>query len=53
MSSVVQNNPSELLILLPGLDPGTYQIEVITQFPGGALLKEPRTFRFEPVLTVL
>lgn len=53
MSSVVLNNPSELLILLPDLDPGTYQIEVTTQFSkSGTLLSVPRTTVFECVLTV-
>jgi hypothetical protein len=53
-SSLVQNKPSELLILLPALDPGTYQIEVTTQYTASsALLKEPRTTVFECVFTVV
>jgi hypothetical protein len=51
-SSLVQNKPSELLILLPALDPGTYQIEVTTQYTNSVLLKEPRTTRFECIFTV-
>lgn len=51
-SEIVNNNPSELIIVTPALQAGTYQIEVTTQFAGGAFLKEPRVFLFDKVLSV-
>lgn len=51
-SDVVTNNPSELIIVIPALSAGTYKLEVVTQFAGGSVLKEPRTAEFDKVLTV-
>jgi hypothetical protein len=50
---LVENTATHLLIVNPLLTAGGWQVEAITQYAGSALLKEPRTFRFEPVLTVL
>ena len=52
---MVNNNPSELIIVIPALTPGTYRVEVTTQFSGsgGVVLKEPRTAVFDRLLTVL
>jgi hypothetical protein len=54
-SDVVTNNPSELIIVIPGLDAGIYKLEIATQFSGNnhSQLKEPRTAVFERILTVL
>ena len=52
-SDIVYNNPSELVILIPALAAGTYQLEITTQFAGTNLLKEPRTAVFDKILTVL
>ena len=52
ISDIVTNNPSELIIVTPALKAGTYQLEITTQYAVGSLLKEPRTFLFEKVLTV-
>jgi hypothetical protein len=51
---VVDNTPSMLTIIVPDLVPGGYYIEVVTQSTTSAktLLKEPRTYRFEVLLTV-
>ena len=50
---IVVNNPSELMIIIPALPAGTYQLEVTTQFSmGKQWLKEPRTSVFEKILTV-
>ncbi len=50
---IVINNPSELMIIIPALPVGTYQLEVTTQFSvGNRLLKEARTAVFERPLTV-
>ena len=48
----VVNNPSELIVLVPDLAPGSYRIEVVTQFTNGNILKEPRTAVFDKILTV-
>jgi len=52
LTDIVTNNPSELLIVIPALPAGTYNIEVITQYAVGSLLKEPRTFAFDKTLTL-
>ena len=50
---IVINNPSELMIIIPALPAGTYQLEVTTQYSmGKQWLKEPRTRLFEKTLTV-
>jgi len=51
---IVNNNPSELLIVIPELPQGSYRLEVVTQFSGsgGVTLKEPRTAVFDKILTV-
>jgi hypothetical protein len=51
-SDMVTNNPSELIIVIPALDAGNYQIEVKTQYGSGAPLKEAKTTVFERILTV-
>jgi hypothetical protein len=53
VSDIVVNNPSELMILIPVLSPGTYQLEVTTQFSAGSqVLKEPRSVLFDRMLSV-
>lgn len=51
-SDIVNNNPGELIIVIPALAAGIYQLEVSSQFTGNAPLKEPRTFVFDKPLTV-
>jgi len=52
-SDVVDNNPSELLVVTPALTAGAYKLEVVTQFTSGRVpLKEPRTAVFDKILTV-
>jgi hypothetical protein len=53
-SDIVNNNPSELMIVIPMLAAGTYKVEVKTQFGGNSkqLLKEPRTALLDRVLSV-
>lgn len=51
-ADLVVNDPSELIIVIPELAAGTYKLQVITQFTGSILLKEPRTVLFDKVLTV-
>jgi hypothetical protein len=52
-SDIVTNNPSELIIRTPALIADGYTLEVTTQYTGTKLLKEPRTFAFDKILTVL
>ncbi|WP_312903276.1 DNA-binding domain-containing protein [Chryseobacterium taichungense] len=51
-SDIVTNNPSELIVVIPALAAGTYNLEVITQYSSGASLKDPRTATLDKVLTV-
>jgi hypothetical protein len=51
-SDVVDNKPSELIVVTPPLAPGQYRLEVTTQYAVSSLLKEPRTAVFDKTLTV-
>jgi hypothetical protein len=51
-SDIVTNNPSELIIMIPALPTGTYQLEVTTQYGIGTPLKNPRTTFFNRMLNV-
>ena len=52
-ADIVENEKSTLLVIIPTLAAGSYQLEVTTQYSGGnALLKEPRTTTFDSLLTV-
>ena len=51
-NDMVTNNPSELIIVIPDLASGTYTLEVLTQFSGTQMLKEPRMASFDKILTV-
>ena len=54
-ADIVTNNPSELIILIPDLAPGVWNVEVTTQYSANKRqhLIEPRTARFERKLTVM
>ncbi|SEM53899.1 protein of unknown function [Chryseobacterium taichungense] len=41
-SDIVTNNPSEVMVVIPELAAGTYEIKVVTQYAGIIILKEPR-----------
>ena len=49
---VIVNNPSELLVQIPALPAGRYQLTICTQFSGAATLKEPRVRVYEKIFTV-
>ena len=51
-TDIVTNNPSELIIVIPALVAGTYNLQITTQFSASTPLKEPRTVIFDKVLTV-
>jgi hypothetical protein len=47
------NRPSEVMAMVPALSAGKYRLEIVTRFTGGSsALKEARTIRAEPELTV-
>lgn len=51
---LVDNMPSQLTVLIPALEPGEYYVEVTTQFSTAqTTVKEPRTYQFEQVLSVV
>jgi hypothetical protein len=51
---LIDNEPSRLTLVVPALAAGGYFVEVVTQSTANRknLLKEPRTYRFEILLTV-
>jgi hypothetical protein len=50
---VVDNKPSELVIVIPQLAPGLYVLKAVTQYSGSAVdLKAPRTVTFDRELNV-
>ncbi|WP_042720189.1 DNA-binding domain-containing protein [Flavobacterium sp. B17] len=52
-SDMVTNNPSELIVVIPALPAGTYNLEIVTQFSkNSAFLKEPRVALLDKLLTV-
>ena len=52
-TDIVNNNPSELLVVIPALAAGEYKLELATQFSGSSTpLKEPRNATLEKILTV-
>jgi hypothetical protein len=53
-NDIVENKPSELMIVTPQLNAGLYVIKVSTQYSSGSSdLKEPRTVMFEKTLSVV
>jgi hypothetical protein len=52
-TDIVENNPSSLLVVIPSLYAGTYNVQIVTQYSsGGTPLKTPRTTTFDKPLTV-
>ncbi|MDR3311942.1 MAG: DUF4469 domain-containing protein [Spirochaetaceae bacterium] len=52
-TDVVTNNPSELMVVIPALAAGTYNVQVVTQYSGaGRLLANSRTISSDKPLTV-
>jgi nucleoid DNA-binding protein len=51
---IVDNRPSELMIVVPQLASGLYTLKESTQYAGSStVLKEPRTVSFDKTLTVV
>jgi len=52
-NDIVVNMPSELIVIIPPLEHGSYKLVIRTQFSAGAnLLKEPRMTMFDKILHV-
>jgi hypothetical protein len=52
-TDIVTNNPSEVMVVIPELPSGTYNLEIVTQFSkNSAFLKEPRVALLDKLLTV-
>jgi hypothetical protein len=52
-SSIITNNPSELIIIIPSLAAGTYKLEVMSQYsPTGDFFQEAKVAVFKCVLRV-
>jgi len=49
---LIVNNPSQLMVQVPALPAGRYQLVIRNQYAVGAMLREPRTTVYERVLTV-
>lgn len=50
---MVENNPGKLIVMVPALPPGSYILQITTQYNGtGAGVKTPRTKTFKQSLTV-
>jgi hypothetical protein len=52
-NDIIVNNPSELIVVVPTLKKGSYQLVIRNQYSLGAILKEPRTGIFEKILTAV
>jgi hypothetical protein len=52
-TNIVNNNPSELIIITPKLSAGKYKIEIVTQYTTAQYaMKEPKKAVFDKALTV-
>ena len=51
-NDIIVNNPSELIVVIPPMRSGSYQLVVRNQYGVGFLLKTPRSATFEKILTV-
>jgi hypothetical protein len=52
-SDIVENKPSDVIVMIPELAPGTYYLRLTTQFAGrSSSIKKPHTAEFGAALTV-
>ena len=47
-----ENKPTTLIAVIPALAVGNWQVKVVTQYSGGAMLKTPKVYVYPKVLTV-
>ena len=52
VATIVSNNPSKLIVMVPDLANGNYTLKVTTQYSTGRLLNNPRTGVFGKKLVV-
>lgn len=52
MSDIAKNTPSELIVIIPDLQPGNYTLEVVNQYTRKGIIKKPRTAIFNKPLAV-
>ena len=48
----IENKPSRILAMIPQLNSGNYQIKIVTQYTGGALLKTPKIYIYPKTMEV-
>ncbi len=52
-TQIISNKNKELMVMVPALSAGDYELKVVTQYTNGSvLLKEPRTEQLEYILSV-
>lgn len=51
-TDIITNFPSELVVMVPALETGSYELQVTTQYVKGKILKRPRTAIFKHDLHV-
>lgn len=49
---IITNYPSELVVMVPALETGSYELQITTQYVKGKILKMPRTAIFKHDLHV-
>ncbi|MDQ2179562.1 DNA-binding domain-containing protein [Marinifilum sp. D714] len=50
---IISNEPKQLMVMVPALEAGNYELEIVTQYSSGsATVKQPRSTKFEHVLIV-
>lgn len=52
LSDIITNYPSELVVMIPALETGSYLLQITTQYVRGNTLKEPRSAIFNHTLYV-
>jgi hypothetical protein len=51
-TQIISNKNKELIVMVPVLAPGDYELQVVTQYTQGRLLNEPREERLDSILTI-
>lgn len=50
---IISNEPKQLMIMVPALEAGNYELEIVTQYSSSnTVVKQPRNTKFEHVLIV-
>ncbi|MBR8533932.1 DUF4469 domain-containing protein [Carboxylicivirga sediminis] len=51
-TQIISNKNKELILMVPALAHGNYELQVVRQVSRGSLLKEPREEQLETTLTI-